>query len=256
MWISALIHFSGPLIVFIVNLALLGYFVAYYLNNSQNQMVFGSKDRFTGLTDSLTADQTSRAILVRKDCDRQNIFCATSSNCKVLCRPNIATQSYRCADDYRCVTEREAINEESGQVSEVPGVDCNTKVGEIAVLVGYTSLGAAQWECVNLYSAWDPRTLNPETGKQRYCEDGIISFDARVKAPDARSSCTCPEGLFKIVPKSSNFNDKEKEAMGQWLSQLTTSSPSLFVQNLNNFKVPHCVKWPRLYASNYDLLED
>lgn len=253
-----------PLLIICINIYLLWFILikSFLTNYSVKEMNdFVSLDRNTKPVNNLKVDDANKRELVRSDCDTVNVLCASTSNCKVLCRPTLTSDSYKC-ENYRCIAENSSINEETGQINQVPGIECNRKIGEIAVLKGYTDLGTAEWICVNLYSAWNPNVINKQTGKTMYCEDGIIDFDAGKKAPDARSACTCKYGYYKIVPKTSQYNEMELSAWSMAASSKNESIansiihyPSFFSNNVNNFKVPHCVRWPRLYSSHYELME-
>lgn len=173
--------------------------------------------------------------LVPLDCRHIPRPCLLERDCTFLCS-NSASVSYECdRKSLLCVERAVGITTDAGNsgnnddkdTSDRDSVDpssvkCNTKAGEYALLEGYNELGVAQWNCIQLYPGW-------EGGGKRYCENGIVNIDARVRVP-SYADCTCPSGTTRIVYARSQ--------LGQQI-----------------YGLPHCVKQPHLYNIGTDYLK-
>lgn len=152
------------------------------------------------------------------DCNAFTRYCLVSANCKILCK-DAAVVEFDCKEA-RCL-EREPGGGNDGGGSSGEG-KCDAKNGEYAVLVGYSELGVAQWQCVQMYPAWQV--------KSRYCEKGTLDIDARKREPSYRD-CTCPLGTYRVVYK--------RTVLGQSV-----------------YGLPHCVPTElyKFYSLDYDRL--
>lgn len=127
------------------------------------------------------------------DCATTQAICVTASNCNLLCK-NAALVSFDCVNG-ACVEKAVSnVSPSSSSSSSDDQANCNTRIGEYGLLVGYNELGVAQWECVQLYPRWQ----NLAT----YCEGGTVSLDARVREPSYRD-CSCAVGHTRMVYRRS-----------------------------------------------------
>lgn len=166
--------------------------------------------------------------LVPRDCDINHTICLSSNNCKLLCR-NAAIINYTCNEQNICEDRSivaEDINGGGGNGGSGVGIsdsdetgarDCDTKNGEFALLQGYNEIGLAQWNCVNIYPGWQD--------KSKYCENGTIDIDARVREP-SYADCKCPSGTTRMVYRRS--------LVGQSV-----------------YGLPHCIKNKKFFEFDY-----
>jgi len=157
--------------------------------------------------------------LIPVDCDALSTVCLSDSHCKLLCR-NASIKHYQC-DEKRHVCVNLSL---PGMTSiagnshdDISSENCNTRIGEYALLQGYNEIGVAQWRCVRLYPGWNDYS--------RYCEGGKVELDARRRPPSYRD-CRCPDGTMRMVYRRS--------MIGQEVHGL-----------------PHCVTFPHLYDLDY-----
>lgn len=165
--------------------------------------------------------------LTAVDCDNRQRVCIDDSNCSLLC-VGAAEKTFVC-DPYTSTCSSDTwkgIEEQSGGGGGSGGggangagasPECNTKIGEYALLQGYNELGVAQWNCVQLYPTWNDTS--------RYCEGGKVDIDARVRAP-SYLDCTCPSGTKRMV--------YAKSTLGNVV-----------------YGLPHCVQNTAIYSSDY-----
>lgn len=148
-------------------------------NRSTNEDAVDRRRDFTG---QLTGP------LYPVDCNRFQRYCLKSDNCNLLCK-DAAVTSFTCSKGI-------CVEESSSNSNNPPSVDsnCDTKNGEYGLLIGYNELGVALWQCVQLYPAFADR--------KRYCENGVLNIDARVREPSYRD-CICPAGNLRIVYRES-----------------------------------------------------
>jgi hypothetical protein len=127
--------------------------------------------------------------LVPVDCQKVNRYCLKPENCKLFCK-DAAVVPFDCTNGV-CVQKAVDTTKPTGSDQQSP---CDTKNGEYGLLVGYNDLGIAQWECIQLYPAWQDR--------KSYCQNGRLDLDVRAREPSYRD-CTCSEGTTRMVYKKS-----------------------------------------------------
>lgn len=139
------------------------------------------------------------------DCTESLHFCTSDADCSVMCR-TYETVSFHCdARTHSCQPLNTSVRTPS------PGGDgddddnnrsfvaaCNVKAGEYAMLVGYTNLGAALWQCVQLYKQFSGS----------FCESGVFNMDARMREPSYRD-CPCPKGTVRMSKKLADQYDTQ-----------------------------------------------
>lgn len=156
----------------------------------------------------------------RADCSVASRFCVYDQDCASLCRSykNIyfacdknafANDDTRIRENYRigrCAPR--AIVDESDQVT--PREKCRVELGEYALLVGYTNLGTAIWQCVQLYQQYADRSS--------FCEGGRFDMNANIREPSYRD-CLCPAGTVRAVSRLASMYDNHLPhciAQDQW----------------------------------------
>lgn len=163
-------------------------------------------------------------LLVPVNCDYKPTICLNDSNCALLCQ-NASVKHYQCdMQKHVCVDHGLPMDIKgsdgyfyNGEKDSISSENCNTRLGEYALLQGYNEIGIAVWNCVGLYPGWNDYS--------RYCEGGIVELDMRHRLPSYRD-CTCPQGTTRMVYRQS--------MLGQEMNGL-----------------PHCVKFPHLYELDY-----
>lgn len=161
------------------------------------------------------------------DCDNKQRVCIDDSNCSLLCI-GAAEKTFVCdpytstcsSDTWRGIEEDSVKGDGNDKNGAGASPECNTKIGEYALLQGYNELGVAQWNCVQLYPTWNDTS--------RYCEGGKVDIDARVRAP-SYLDCTCPSGTTRMV--------YSKSTLGNVV-----------------YGLPHCVTNTAIYSSDYKIV--
>lgn len=139
----------------------------------------------------------------RADCTAEQRYCGNDDDCDTLCRTFVRVR-FVCDSDSTStcvpafVKSRPGDNDGDGGDAAEGGRECDTRNGEYALLVGYTALGYARWQCVQLYSHWQER--------ETFCEGGNFAMNADVREPSFRD-CDCPEGTLRAVHAMANQYD-------------------------------------------------
>lgn len=156
--------------------------------------------------------------LVPVNCNTTRRLCLRSENCRLFCKDS-AVVAFECEQGV-CV-ERAHDDVVDGAKVEMSS-NCDTKNGEFGLLVGYSELGVAQWECVQLYPGWENRS--------RYCENGTVELDTRVRTPSYKD-CVCPADTQRMV--------YERSVLGQTV-----------------YGLPHCVpdRLVKFYSLSYRVM--
>lgn len=170
------------------------------------------------------ADTSLDGVLVPLACSQVRRPCLTDRDCATLCRGNVV---YSCDSSSNVCSEPRVIGvdgtiDENENEPPTP-IKCRTDKGEYAVLQGFTDLGTANWNCVQLFPGWND---GPGT---KFCENGVVDIDTRLRTPSYRD-CQCPAGTTRIVYAISR--------LGQQV-----------------YGLPHCVKDPKFYNVGVDFLE-
>lgn len=126
-----------------------------------------------------------------RDCSTVRRYCVYDQDCETICEPKKAV-IFKCDENEICYPYFIEDKNDPGKV------ECDTKHGEYALLVGYTSVGTALWQCVQLYRHF----IDPT----KFCENGIFDMDANVREPSYKD-CTCPSDTIRAVYKISSFYD-------------------------------------------------
>lgn len=126
-----------------------------------------------------------------QDCSTVRRYCMHDVDCETICKPYKLT-IYKCDNNNVCYPAPIEDNEDPGKVV------CDTKHGEYALLVGYTTIGTALWQCVQLYRHYVDST--------KFCENGVFDMDANKREP-SYCDCTCPAGTIRAVYSIASFYD-------------------------------------------------
>lgn len=100
----------------------------------------------------------------RVDCSESLRFCTSDADCSIMCQ-TYETVNFHCdAQTHICqpLNTNIRVPKSPGDDGDDDGDDdettdrsgksaCNVKAGEYAMLMGYTNLGAALWQCMQLY---------------------------------------------------------------------------------------------------------
>lgn len=197
----------------------------YTRSNAISLASMPGSGQVTAMSDTI-ADSSLDGVLVPVSCTVYRRPCLTDRDCKTLCTGKL---DYVCDSKQNVCSEPRVIdieeglqlNDPSSSSSPSSSIKCRTEKGEYAVLQGYNDLGTAKWECVQLFPGW-------EGGGTKYCENGIVDIDTRVRLPSYKD-CTCPQGTTRIVYALSR--------LGQQV-----------------YGLPHCVKDTKLYNLGTDFL--
>lgn len=131
----------------------------------------------------------------RVDCSIEKRFCVTDADCTLLCK-EYKRLLFRCDASTATCEPRKISNDDPVDDREKDenkrDQRCDAKNGEYAMLVGYTTLGTALWQCVQLYRHFRDRS--------KFCEGGEFDMRADLREPSYRD-CTCPSGTIRAVYK-------------------------------------------------------
>lgn len=137
----------------------------------------------------LSEDSLAKYILLnetpRMSCSQISTPCYTNSDCAFLC----TEIKFTICNEYVC----DEIQKPS---IEPPPITCNSNHGIIPVLVGYNSLGTAQWECKSIFlnQIFD----DSDKLKVSMCEDGKLNINLNKKVFDY-TDCECQEDSARFI---------------------------------------------------------
>lgn len=138
----------------------------------------------------INARTRSRTSDSSNDCAKNDRYCSSSNDCLLLCKRYKYTEFLCDVTSSTCVPV--PITDKGGDGDEDLSVPkpCDTKNGEYAVLVGFANIGAAVWQCIQIYSQYVDRS--------KFCENGVFDMNANVREPSFRD-CECPSGTVRAV---------------------------------------------------------
>lgn len=139
----------------------------------------------------------------RVDCSEVLRFCTSDAECSVMCRTYETVSNHCQALTHTC---QPMITRVRTPPSSPGGDDgdrandetCDLKAGEYAMLVGYTNIGAAIWQCVQMYKHF----------QGSFCEHGTFRMDARLREPSYRD-CECPAGTQRMIKRLADQYDTQ-----------------------------------------------
>lgn len=132
------------------------------------------------------------------DCAVDAKFCHTDTDCEYLCK-KYKRIKFACDFNHTCAPSQIDGGDGGGSDDDdTPPVKCDTSIGEYVMLVSYTTVGTAIWQCVQLYSHYSDRS--------KFCEGGDFDMNADIREPFYRD-CKCPEGTTRAVYNIASFYD-------------------------------------------------
>lgn len=126
-----------------------------------------------------------------RDCSQIRRYCMHNQDCETICEPHTGVL-FRCDENEICYPWFIEDNEDPNKV------ECDTKSGEYALLVGYTTVGTALWQCVQLYQQYVDRN--------KYCENGDFQMNVDLREPSYRD-CTCSGNDIRAIYKIASAYD-------------------------------------------------
>lgn len=168
----------------------------------------------------------------RVDCSVERRFCVSDNDCQILCK-EYKRLLFRCNDTSNTCDPQKIFNDAADDNDERENEEnrqdkqCDVKNGEFAMLVGYTTLGTAIWQCIQLYRHFRDRS--------KFCEGGTFDMRADIREPSYRD-CECPPDTIRAVYRH----------------------PTAYEQ-IGDSALPHCISklsWNLYRASMLDTLEE
>lgn len=142
-------------------------------------------------------EHSSDTVRERVDCSIERRFCVTDTDCTLLCK-EYKRLLFRCDASTGTCEPVKISNDNDDPVDDREKDEnkrdrqCDAKNGEYAMLVGYTTLGTALWQCVQLYRHFRDRS--------KFCEGGEFDMRADLREPSYRD-CACPPETVRVVYK-------------------------------------------------------
>lgn len=133
----------------------------------------------------------------RVDCSIAKRFCVTDTDCTLLCK-EYKRLLFHCDASTATCEPRKISSDDDDPIDDREKDEnkrdhhCDAKNGEYAMLVGYTTLGTALWQCIQLYRHFRDRS--------KFCEGGKFDMRADLREPSYRD-CACPSGTIRAVYK-------------------------------------------------------
>lgn len=163
-----------------------------YLDNNESNVVgraLRAREEFRQtLTARIFRDRNSAEI----DCSLETRYCKRDSDCLILCK-FYANSRLTCDTNRNVCNLTNVSNDGGNDGSGDDVVRCDNAAGEYALLVGYTTIGVAKWQCIQLYSNYSKR--------EDFCENGEWSINANLREPSYRD-CHCSSddvlAVFKL----------------------------------------------------------
>lgn len=123
------------------------------INNSNNNMTIEAdiEEKETN-EDKLVKQLRIKEIVpignTMTDCAIDAKFCHVDTDCEYLCK-RYKRIKFACDFNHTCAPRQiDGGNGGGGDDDDIPLVKCDTKLGEYAMLVGYTTIGTAIWQCI------------------------------------------------------------------------------------------------------------